>query len=157
MEARKVLVREGDDAIITCPLCRKTKKLSVALYREKKKRDLRIKCSCAEIFRVCLEYRKHPRKPVKLLAQSINLSKHRERQDVIIRNISLGGIGFSPFQKHRNRINDLLQVLFSLDDCHNTFINAKVSVRAANRDYVGCEFNDIRYFAGPLGFYLLEQ
>lgn len=156
MEARKVLVKEGEIAIVTCPHCRRIKKMSVAQYREKRKRDLKIKCSCGEIFCVCLEYRQHPRKEVRLLGKSINFSNHKESQDIFIKNISLGGIGFSPFKKHRTRVEDLLEVAFNLNDLCNTQVETRTTVRGVNRDYVGCEFNTTEGFKTRLGFYLLS-
>jgi hypothetical protein len=155
MQARKVLVKEGDVANITCPICLKTKQLSVARYKEIRKRELRIKCSCDNLFCLCLEYRKHPRKSVRLLGHSTNLSKHRERQDIIIKNISLGGIGFSTFNEHRTQKDDQMHVSFELDDCNNSQINSEAIVRSMSKDHVGCEFNTTEKFKTPLGFYLL--
>ena len=156
MEVTKVLVKEGEVAIITCPSCRKAKKMSVAQYKEQKKRDLRIKCSCDNIFCLCLEYRKHPRKKVKLLGESVNLSHHRESQAIIIMNISLGGIGLRSFKKHRIQKDDHLLVSFALNDSNNTAIDAEATVRVANRHHVGCEFNTTEGFRSSLGFYLLS-
>jgi hypothetical protein len=156
MELKKVVVKEGDIAIITCPFCRKTKKMSVAQYKETGKRELNIKCSCDKTFCICLEYRRHYRKPAKLLGRSINLSKHREKQDVIIMNISLGGIGFCSFKKHRTQKDDLLQVLFNLNDVHQTHIDEHLTVRFATNDYIGCEFNSTEKFKTSLGFYLIS-
>lgn len=155
MEAKKVLVKEGDVAIITCPFCRKTKKLSVAPFKEKRKRELRIKCSCEKIFSICLECRKHQRKDVKLLGKSINISQHRKSQDIILINISLGGIGFKPMKKYEIRKDDRLQVSFSLDDSNKTPIETTATVRAVSKDYVGCQFNTTESFKPTLGFYLL--
>lgn len=156
MEARKVLVKKGDVAIITCPFCRKTKKLSVVKYKEKRKRELRVKCCCDNIFCLCLEYRRHPRKPTRLLGKSINFSYNRENQDIIIKDISLGGIGYLTFKKHRTQINDRLHVLFELNDCNNTPIDTEATVRAASKDHIGCEFNATENFKTSLGFYLLS-
>jgi len=156
MEATKVLVKEGDVAIITCPLCRRTKKLSLAADKKQRKRELRIKCSCDKIFCVCLEYRKHPRKAVNLLGRSINLSQHRKSQDISIMNISLGGIGFCPMKKHDIKKDDRLQISFALDDCNNTPLETIASVRTASKDYVGCAFNTTESFRPSLGFYLLS-
>lgn len=155
MEAKKVLVKEGDVAIITCPFCRKTKKQSVAPFKEKRKRELRIKCSCEKIFSICLECRKHQRKYVKLLGKCINLSQHRNSQDIILINISLGGIGFNPMKMYEIRKDDRLQVSFSLNDSNNTPIETTATVRAVSKDYVGCEFNTTESFKPTLGFYLL--
>ena len=155
MDAKKVLVKKGDVAIITCPFCRKMKKVSVTKYKEEKKRELSIRCSCGNIFCLCLEYREYPRKSVRLLGKSINLSKSRESLDIIIKNISLGGIGFYALKNNRTRKDDWLQVLFALNDCNNTPVDADTIVRAATGDYVGCEFKATENFRTSLGFYLL--
>ena len=155
MEAKKVLVKEGDVAIITCPFCRKTKKMSVAEYKEKRKRELRIKCSCDKIFCLCLEYRRHPRKPARLLGKSVNLSKRKETQNIIIKDISVSGIGYLTFKKHRTQKDDRLQLAFELNDINNTAIEAHATVRVASEDHVGCEFNSTDNFKTSLGFYLL--
>ena len=156
MEATRILVKEGDVAFITCPFCRKTRKASVAAFKEKGKRELSVKCSCKEIFSLCLEYRKHPRKPVRLPGRSINLSQHRKSQGMIIMNISLGGIGFNPMIKYEIKKDDQLEVIFNLDDCNNTPIETIATVRSASKDYVGCEFNIKENFRPSLGFYLLS-
>jgi len=156
MEAGKALVKEGDVAVISCPFCKKSQKISVAKYREQSKRKLRIKCGCDKIFSLCLEYRRHPRKPVKLLGKSINLSNHKESHDIIINNISLGGIGFYPFKKHRTRKEDQLQLSFELNDFNKTSLATHATVRAAGKDHIGCEFNPTEIFMTTLGFYLLD-
>lgn len=156
METKKVLVKENDAAVITCPFCHTIKKASVARYKERNKRELKIKCGCANVFSICLECRKHPRKPIKLIGKSINLSKHRESRDVIIKDISMGGIQLHPFRKHRIRKDDRLQISFSLNDANNTPITTHVTVKTVFKDHVGCEFNSIEEFRTSLGFYLID-
>jgi len=147
MEMSKVMVKEGDVAIITCPSCREIKKISVLHYKETGQRELKIRCSCDTLFCICLEYRAHHRKPTRLLGKTINLSNHRENQDVIIKNVSRGGIGFCPFKKHRTRQDDLLQL---------SSIDTDVTVRSSTIDYIGCEFNSTEKFKTSLGFYLIR-
>lgn len=156
MEAQKILVKESDVATIACPSCDKTKKFSVESCRQKSKRDLLVKCSCENVFSVCLEYRKDRRKSVKLLGKSINFSNHRESQDIIIKNISMGGAGFCPFKKYKTKQDDRLQVFFELNECNNTPVKKDVTVRTANHDYVGSEFNDKQRIDSSLGLYLLD-
>jgi hypothetical protein len=157
METRKLLVKVGDIAVLTCPSCSQTKDLPVSDYREKGKRELRIKCSCDEIFDICLEYRKHPRQEARLLGRSINLSNHREDQDVIVKNISQGGIGLCPFSgKHRTRKDDQLLISFTLNNSKQTSIETNVTVRSVAKDYIGCEFNSTDHFKTALGFYLIS-
>ena len=155
MEKRKVMVGEGDVAIITCPFCRKVKKVSVLHYKETGQRQLKIRCSCDKLFFICLEYRKHHRKPTRILGKSINLSNRRENHGVIIKNVSLGGIGFCSFNKHRTMKDDRLQVLFNLNNEQHTPIDTYVTVRSATNDYIGCEFDATDKFKTSLGFYLI--
>ena len=155
METRKVIVKESDVAIISCPFCRETKKMSVGKYRETGKRQLKVKCSCNKIFEISLECRRHDRKITKILGKSINLSSHREMQDIIIENISSSGIGFCPSKKHKTRKDDRLQVSFLLNDIQQTLINTHVTVQSATSEYVGCEFNSTEKFKTSLGFYLI--
>jgi hypothetical protein len=155
MKTHRVMVKEGDVAIIVCPFCHRTNKHSVTSFRERGRRNLRVRCCCEKMFDLTLEFRRHYRKPVKLLGRSINLSRHRMGGDVIIRNISMGGIGFYPFKENRSSENDLLQIIFELDDRCQTPINSKATVRNVGSDYVGCEFDNIDGFRKPLGFYLL--
>ena len=156
MEMSKVMVKEGDVAIITCPSCREIKKISVLHYKETGQRELKIRCSCDTLFCICLEYRAHHRKPTRLLGKTINLSNHRENQDVIIKNVSRGGIGVCPFKKHRTRQDDLLQVSFNLNDVQLSSIDTDVPVRSSTIDYIGCEFNSTEKFKTSLGFYLIR-
>ncbi len=156
MKATRVLVKKDDAAFITCPFCCKTKKVSVAQFKNKRQRDLRIKCCCDNMFCTCLEYRQHPRKFVKLLGQSINLSQHRKIQNIIITNISLGGFGFSFFDRHRIRKDDRMQVSFVLDDCNSTPVKFQATVRTANPKYIGCEFKTTESMNPSFGFYLLS-
>ena len=156
MGARKVLVKEDDLAIISCPGCGKTKKLSMVPYKQNSKRDLRVKCSCENVFCLCFEYRRDRRKSVRLLGKSINLSNHRESQDIIIKNISMGGVGFYPFKQHKTKQEDRLQLFFELNDCNNTPLKVDVTVRTVCNDYVGCEFNNTGKIEASIGFYLLD-
>ena len=156
MEATKVLVKEDGAAIITCPFCRKTTKKSVAHFKEQSKRQLLIKCGCDNIFCLGLEYRRQPRKSVQLLGKSVNWSQHGESKNIIITNISSGGIGFCPFDTHRTKKDDQLQVSFTLNDCNNTPIETAATVRTVGKSYIGCEFNSTESFKSSVGFYLFK-
>jgi len=154
MEISKVVVKEGDIAIVTCPFCRKTKKISVIQYKNASKRKLKIKCICARVFSLYLEFRRHFRKPAGLLVESVNLSNDREKENLVMKDISLSGIGLCPFKEHEVQKDDLLQITFNLNDVRHTFIETDVTVRSATDDYIGCEFNSTKKFMTPLGFYL---
>lgn len=155
MEVPKVLVKEGDIAIMTCPSCKKMKRFSVAQFKKTGKRQLLIKCNCGALIKCCLEFRQYPRKMVNFLGRSTNLSRHRECQDIIVRNLSLGGIGFCPGKRDRIRKDDRLLISFALKDSKNTFMKSEVVVRNASPDYIGCAFQASEDFRPELGFFLL--
>ena len=156
METAKILVKEGETAVVSCPSCRRTRTMRVASLRAGAKREVRAKCSCSCIFSFVLEFREYPRKEVRLLGEAVNLSHHKENRAMIIRNISMGGIGFSPFEKHRMKKDDRLQLSFTLNDPQNTTIETTATVRYATQEFVGCEFSNIDNFRAPLGFYLFS-
>ena len=155
MEVKKVLVKDGDMAVVTCPFCRKIKKISVERFRGTGKRHLRVRCRCRETFSICLEYRKHPRKSVRLLGKSINLSRKMRQQDIIIKNISLGGLGFYIFDMVRPRNEDIIQLVFNLNDIQQTQISTKATVRNTTENFVGCELHAVPSVMNSLGFYLM--
>ena len=154
MEVIKIKVKDGGDAAITCPFCMNATSLPVGDYLDAGKRTLKVKCFCSEFFIICLEPRQHPRKGTNLLGQSVNLTNQNEKQDIIVENISLGGIAFCPFKKHQTRKDDQLKVSFLLNDIQNTPIDANVTVRSSTDDQVGCEFNSTEKFRAPLSFFI---
>jgi hypothetical protein len=154
MEISRVVVKDGDTATVACPFCRKTKKISVVKYKNTGQRKLKIKCICERVFSIYLEFRRHFRKPAGLLVESVNLSNDREKENLVMKDISLSGIGLCPFKEHQVRKDDLLQVTFNLNDVGHTFIDADVTVRSTTDDYIGCEFNSTKNFMTPLGFFL---
>lgn len=154
METTKVVIQEDDIAVIACPFCLETRRLSVKQNSGAAKRALKIKCLCDKVFAVCLEYRRHERKATNLLGLSVNLTNHNEEQDIIIENISLGGLAFCPFEKHKISKEDLLKVSFNLSDRGQTTIDTHVTVRTATDNYVGCEFKATDEFITPLESFL---
>jgi hypothetical protein len=155
MESRKILVKDGDIAIITCPFCQKVRKLSVEKYKKTGKRNIKIRCNCETIFHTNLEFRRYPRKSIRLIGDCVNISKNRVHKNIIINNISYGGIGFNFFNGYDIARNDQLKVSFNLNNAAQTHIDTQVTVQTANDKYVGCEFNSNDQFKQDLGFYLI--
>ena len=154
METIKVVIQEEGIAVITCPFCLETMRLSAEQNSGAAKRALKVRCLCDKIFAVCLEYRRHERKATNLLGLCVNLTNNNEKQDIIVENISLGGLAFCPFKKHQISKEDLLKVSFNLSDRGQTSIDAHVTVRTATDSYVGCEFKTTDEFITPLESFL---
>lgn len=154
MEPRKVFVKEDGTTVVKCPSCGHARTVSVAKFKEKKK-IIKIKCSCKKSYLVSLELRKMYRKSTNLKGSYINNSLDNETGMMIVKDVSMGGIGFEAVGGHRLEKEHELQVTFTLDDTHSSVIKKNVVVRIVNNNYVGCEFMHAHEYNKALGFYLL--
>ena len=158
MKSTEVFVKPGHSAIVSCPYCHCRKEIPVAKFKGKKC-SLKIKCSCAEVYIANLEFRKKPRKKTNLRGSFTNHSQKKFSGDLVVKNLSLGGLEFVTTAIDRFRNGDELTVVFNLDNAEKTTIKKEVTVcsvrkRAAS---VGCEFiksSDIS-LDKDLGIYLM--
>ncbi len=107
---------------------------------------------------VSLEFRKRVRKRTYLRGTYTNHSKNNSSGNLVIRDISVGGLQFTSLDAQDFRVCDELTVEFALDDEHRTEINKEVTVRDVRKNSVGCEFerSDEFAFDGPLGHYVMS-
>ena len=154
MDPQKVFVREDGSTVIKCPFCSHARTVSVEKFKEKKK-ILKIKCSCRKSYLVSLELRKMYRKSTNLKGSYINNSLNNEVGMMIVKDVSMGGIGFEAIGGNRIEKDHELKVTFTLDDTHSSVIMRQVVVRIVNKNYVGCEFTHAHEYNKALGFYLL--
>ncbi len=171
MEAKKVFIRPDNTAMITCPECQSTRTVSLDKI-PKGKQFLKIKCSCANVFEVKLEFRKFYRKDtnlygtIKLLAAK-NPKKPVEAGgtryvcsvtnpcDCKIVNVSKTGVGINMPGRHEFEVGDTLLVEFNLDDAKKSRIEKKLVIRLVRDKFLGCEFIAVDQYDKALGFYLL--
>jgi hypothetical protein len=154
MEPQKAFVREDGTTVLKCPFCRHARTVSVAKIKDKKK-VIKVKCACQESYSVSLELRKMYRKNTSLNGRYINLSLDNERGMMIVKDVSMGGIGFEAVGKSRIQVEHELEVTFTLDDTHSSVIKKQVVVRIVRGKFVGCEFLHSHEYDKSLGFYLL--
>ena len=159
MKLQKAYVRKDGTTVLKCPFCSHARSVSVALLRKKKK-VIRVKCSCQQSYMVNLEQRKLYRKSTSLRGNYINHSQQDDRGllikgKIIVRDLSMGGIGFETVGNCSIEKNDELEVIFTLDDLHSSVIKKWVEVKIVRNRYVGCEFTHANEYDKALGFYLL--
>ena len=156
--SRKVYVRPDDTAVIACHNCGLQKNLPVGSYKESKTKKLKIKCVCKNVFTVVLEFRKYFRKDTNLFGAFINHSQKNKRSPIIVKNLSMVGVGFVPREKNKFTIGDEITVLFRLDDTERTMIKRKAIVRSIHEDYVGCEIEKTSKYLrdGDFAVYLMS-
>jgi hypothetical protein len=154
MERQKAFVRENGTTVLKCPYCGHARTVSVQKFKEIKK-VINVKCSCQKSYSVNLELRKMYRKSTNLKGSYINLSLDNEIGMMIVKDISMGGIGFEAVGGNRIEKDHDLLVTFTLDDTQSSVIKKQVVVRIAKDNYVGCEFLHAYEYNKALGFYLL--
>ncbi len=153
----KIYVRPDDTAVISCPHCRRQKTVPVDSYKGKKS-QIKIKCGCKNIFVVDLEFRKKNRKETNLHGKYTNHSQKNSRGDIVVKNLSMGGLEFSTMDIDKFEVGDEVTVSFKLDDENRTTINKELIVRDIRKNTIGCEFEKSTQYApdGPLGFYIMS-
>jgi hypothetical protein len=148
----KVYVDDTNHATITCPKCKLEKNLNVTDFKDSHKR-LKAKCKCGEVFRITLEFRKHPRKKVWLNGE-YSVQGKDERGEINIEDISLGGIRFASLKPHYISRNDTVELKFTLDNLMRTEIQTPIEVKWIIDNNVGGQFIDEDSLKQDLVLYL---
>ena len=148
----KVYVDDTNQATIICPSCGFTKKIDTTKFRNTQKR-VKAKCKCGEVFQVTFEFRKHYRKNVRLPGEYIVPGK-AEKGEVIIRDLSLGGIRFESLRPHQISTDDTLEVKFKLDNPLRSEICKLVKVKWVRDRIIGAKYSETKLYEKDLGFYL---
>ena len=154
MEPQKAFVREDGTTVLKCPFCRHARTVSVQQIKDKKK-VIKVKCSCQKSYSVSLELRKLYRKSAALNGKYVNLSQNNESGMMIVKDVSMGGIGFDAVGGSSIAKGHELEVTFTLDDAHSSVIKKQVVVRIVRNKFVGCEFVHAHEYDKALGFYLM--
>ena len=154
MEPQKAFVREDGTTVLKCPFCRHARTVSVQKIKDKKK-VIKVKCSCQKSYSVSLELRKLYRKNASLNGKYVNLSQNNESGMMIVKDVSMGGIGFDAVGGSSIAKGHELEVTFTLDDAHSSVIKKQVVVRIVRNKFVGCEFVHAHEYDKALGFYLI--
>jgi hypothetical protein len=149
---KKIYVDESNQATIVCPNCGFEKNLDVMNFKETHKR-LKAKCRCGEVFRLTLEFRQHYRKKVRLPGEYAVQGK-TEKGEIIIEDISLGGIRFASLNPHYISREDKVELKFALDNPMKTKIHTPVKIKWIIDRNVGGQFFDPKSLEKDLGTYL---
>ena len=131
-EISKIYVNHDGVAVIECPECEARKTVKVDKFKGSR-HILKIKCSCQNLFQVNLEFRKLYRKMVRFSGHYVLL----------------------PRENHRHKIDQELQVSFTLDDKQRSLIDRRVIVRLVQDDYASCELVGGTSHDKALGFYMM--
>jgi hypothetical protein len=151
-----VFVNSENKAIFTCPKCTKAKTVDISkLDIEKKKLNIRVKCTCGHIYPVVLERRKFYRKKTSLPGVFISEQNMKEFS-MTVTNISRFGLEFNSSESEKLKVGDRIGVEFRLDDKSRSLIRKKIIIRKIEGKTVGAEFSFPDEYDKTLGFYLFR-
>ena len=140
MNQQRVYVNgEDDTAVLQCPHCGTAIMRYVGTFKGGT-RSAKVKCTCRMVYRVSFEFRRTHRKVTNLQGYYAKLPAANVQGMMLVKDISVRGIGFQTHNMHGLSKGDVLRVSFNLDDrLHSTIVEDAI-VRWADNGHVGCEF-----------------
>ena len=152
---KKVYVDDTNQATIICPKCGLKKNVDVTNFKNTQKK-LIAKCPYGEVFRLTLEFRKHYRKKVRLNGEYF-VQGRDEKGEIIIEDISAGGVRFASLKPHYISRNDTVELKFTLDNTMKTEIHKLVKIKWIIDRTVGVQYIDPKSLETDLIFYLQTE
>jgi PilZ domain len=148
----KFYVDDANQATVVCPKCGFAKQIDTTKFKDTQKK-LKARCKCGELFKFTIEFRKYYRKKVRLPGE-YRVSESGEGGEIIIEDLSLGGVQFATLNRHRMSINNMVTLKFRLDNSARTEIQRSAKVLWINGHNLGAEFVEPKLFERDLAFYL---
>lgn len=154
MKIQKSFVKTNDTASIRCPDCALVKNIPVGKFRNNR-HTLKTRCSCGTTFLVALDFRRHYRKPTKIVGlYTLIGGPYSGGGQMQVNNISRSGVGFSVSGMHNISAGQKALLNFRIDDKKQTELTKKVLIKNIRDNTVGCEFINQNQVGKDLGFYL---
>ncbi|MFP4071755.1 MAG: hypothetical protein ACLFTB_06870 [Desulfovibrionales bacterium] len=150
----KFFADENRQVRIVCPKCAFKRTIDGTPYT-KLRRPMKIGCKCKAVFHATIEFRKAFRKQVMLAGEYLDRSTG-ERGDMLVKNISMHSLGFTPISAHTLTENSLVFLSFTLDNPKRSLVKRKAVVKSIRDDVVGAEFLKDQPEDSDLNFYLLR-
>lgn len=154
IQEKKFFVNKQGLATIVCPACGKSKVFDTNKLPPGKS-SLRVKCKCGEEFKARFEFRKQYRKDVSLDGRYENRSRNGDAGDVVIDDISMGGVGFHTLEAHEIDQGHVLTLHFTLDTNPPRDISRQMRVMRVSGRNIGCSYVQPLDRDPDIGFYLM--
>jgi len=149
---QKLYIDTSQKTTITCPKCLFERSIDVTKIGDDQK-ILRGKCRCGKAYEFTIVYIKGYRKDVEFFGEYI-IEKSGIKGDIIIRELSMGGIRFENLSLHQISKDDILEVKFQLDNPKRSEIQKSVKVIWVKDQNISANFIETQSYKADLGFYL---
>jgi hypothetical protein len=143
---------ETNQVSIICPKCQLEQNIDTTKFKDTQKK-LEGKCQCGEPYEYTIEFRNRYRKDVNIPGNYIILGRG-EKEDLIIRELSLTGLQFETLKPHYISKDDALEVTFKLDDHWRSEIRKLVKVIWIKDLIIGVNFMETKSYENELRSYL---
>ena len=145
-------VSKTNQTTVICPKCGFAKIFDTTKFKNTHRR-LQAKCRCGEVFGFTLEFRKHYRKKARLPGEYI-IPRSGKKGELIVEDLSMGGIRFENLGPHQISIDDMLEVKFKLDNPLRSEIRKMVWVIWVRNRMVGVMYIEQNGNDTDLGYYM---
>jgi PilZ domain-containing protein len=149
---KTVYANKTNQTTVIFPKCGFAKIFEATKFKNMHRR-LKAKCRCGEVFEFTLEFRKYYRKKARLLGEYI-IQRKGEKGDIIVEDLSMGGIRFENLGPHQISIDDMLEVKFKLDNPSRSEIHKMGRVIWIRDRTVGVMYSEPKGNDKDLGFYM---
>jgi hypothetical protein len=136
----------------TCPKCADKGIVSGNGYRDLHT-TLTATCACGCRFLVLLNTRQYYRKSVCLTGTYTPRGQSATRR-ITVNDLSLSGLRFHTLLPHTLKVDDVVELDFSLDDAKHTRLYQWAVISWIAGQQVGAKFCNVKTFEKELGFYL---
>ncbi len=140
---QKIYLSDKNTAFFECPKCHVSKESDVSKYKNLETSiKLKVKCRCGNAYEVVLERRKQFRKETHLSGKFHYASLFGGEQNGVITvlDISKGGFKLKILVEPKFKKDEIIEVVFNLDNPGNTLIQKQVFVRNIKGQIVNVEF-----------------
>ena len=133
---------EGRTLLTVCPFCA----VSNPVAWKKKVRPgqvITVQCLCGKKYSVVAELRKAYRRAVALRGTYSKTNPVPFHGNMVIKNISMTGVGFRTDDAHTVQEGDNLLLRFALNDDKQTTMEMMTTVIHVAPDFIGCSFEEL--------------
>jgi hypothetical protein len=141
-EILRTYVQKGGTVSSVCPQCGASHLLTI----DDKKTvagAIPVQCSCGKNYSFPAEWRKAYRRAVNLAGICGKTSSKDEQGEILIKNISMTGIGFFPVGRHSLKQGDQVLLQFVLTDANKTGMEVVAVVVRVSETMIGCSFQSL--------------
>jgi hypothetical protein len=163
MQTHAIYTNLSESVTLVCEQCHRSRALQAATVKDLPQ-PLKVRCPCGVTFGVNIIIRQFYRKKTRLLGTYVKHDPQTkqilEQGRMVVEDISRTGIGLRTLGRHAILVNEVLSVIFTLDDKQKTDIQKSVRARRIDDRFIGAEFIDHDTYTETnriLGFYLMPR